>query len=229
MELLKNIYNKYTNNELSEKFFPDRTPRAIRTMANKNGLIKNINKNNKWYNKNNMIIQLKNLAQKLNRTPKSYELTLYGLPSEASYRRYFGSYKDVCVLADLDINIYLFGEKRKINKSINGDICFSEAEVVITDYFILNDIPYKKEEYYKNYIDDDRCNTKKCDWVIYNNIFVEYFGLPDKPYYYKKMEVKKSICKDNGIILIGLQQKDLQTLNAIFNSNKIRNDYTLIP
>jgi hypothetical protein len=163
-----------------------------------------------------LIEELQNLANKLGRTPSISELKLYGLPSERTYRRYFGSYVNACKLADLELNMSLFGEKRKIKKSIKGDICYSNAEVIITDFFIINGIPYIKEAYYKDYINDERCKTKRCDWVIYNNIFVEYFGLPEKSYYYKKMEEKRKICKDNNINLIELYRKDLNKLNTIF-------------
>lgn len=216
IKLLKEKYPHYTNKELVKRFFPNRNAESIRTMANKNGIIKSNKKKSKWYNEENLINDLKELAIKLNRTPRIFEIKLYNLPSEATYRRYFGSYSNACEIADLDLNMCLFGESLKVYKSMNGDKCFSQAEVIITDFFILNNIPYKKEEYYKDYINDNRCKTKRCDWIIYDNIFVEYFGLPDKSYYYKKMEVKRDICKDNDIKLIELFKKDLETLNTIF-------------
>ncbi|NCI19873.1 hypothetical protein EJM73_09565 [Clostridium botulinum] len=215
MKLLERVYGKYTNKELSEKFFTNRNVESIRTMANKNNLKKD-KKGVKKYNPDDMLEELQNLADKLGRTPKIPELRLYNLPSESSYRRYFGSYINACKLADLDINICLFGKKRKIPKSLNGDVCFSNAETIITDFFIKNNIKYIKEPYYKDYMDDERCKTKRCDWIIDNNVFVEYFGLPDKSYYYKKMEIKRQICKDNNIKLIELFEKDLDKLNTIF-------------
>lgn len=131
-------------------------------MAKKLNLNKNTRKNKK-YDKDDMIRDLKNLAVKLNRTPNGVELAMYGLASGATYRRYFGSYKQACVLADLDTTTYLFGEKRIINNSLNGDICFSDAETMVTDFFIMHNIPYKKEVYYADYMIDTRCTTKRCD------------------------------------------------------------------
>jgi hypothetical protein len=56
------------------------------------------------------------------------------------------------------------------------------------------------------------CNTKTCDWVV-GNVFIEYFGLPNKKEYYKKMQIKRKLLKDNNIVLIELFRKDLQKLD----------------
>lgn len=214
--LLTELYGKYTNEKLSKDYLPNRTVIAITRMAEELHLYKNTNKSNKKYNEDDMILELQQLAKKLKRTPNARELTIYNLPSDTSYRRYFGSYRNACKIADLEYNIYLFGEKRIIKKSINDDVCFSNAETIITDFFINNNIFYKKEAYYRDYITDDRCNTKRCDWVIKKNVFVEYFGMPNKSYYYKKMQTKRDICKENNIQLIELFEKDLKKLNTIF-------------
>jgi hypothetical protein len=63
---------------------------------------------------------------------------------------------------------------------------------------------------------DIRCKNKTVDWIINNNIFVEYFGLSDKPIYNKRMEEKRTICRDYNIVLIGLERKDLNKLHIIF-------------
>lgn len=47
-------------------------------------------------------------------------------------------------------------------------------------------------------------------------LFVEYFGLPEKDSYKKRMEEKKSICKDNRIILVCLYRGDMNKLSSIF-------------
>jgi hypothetical protein len=67
--------------------------------------------------------------------------------------------------------------------------------------------------FYKDFINDQECNTKTVDWVLNNDVFVEYFGMPDKSYYYKKMEVKRLICKRNNKRLIELFFEDLDCLD----------------
>lgn len=216
IKLFKELYPKYSNETLVKNYFPNRTSNSLIGLAQKMNIFK-IKVSKKLYNEDYLVDQLKELANKLNRTPTLYEIKLYGLPSEATYRRYFGSYYNVCEIANLEINRVLFGEKSKIYKSLNNDICFSKAERIITDFFINNNISYIKEPYYKDYINDDRCKTKRFDWIINDNIFIEYFGLPEKSYYYEKMKVKRDICSDNNIKLIELFAKNLSSLNTIFN------------
>lgn len=215
IELLKKIYPIYSNKYLGEKYFPNRGVPEIRTKALKLGIHKSDEKGVKWYDAEKMLDQLKELAIKLGRTPLYSELPLYGLPSDTSYRRYFGGYRNACELVDLDINFSFFGTGRAL-KSKNGDVCFSNTEVRITNFFIENNIDYAKEELYSNWCDDERCSTKRVDWIIGTNTFVEYFGMPNNPFYAMKMEVKKSICRDCNIDLISILPKDLKFMDDIF-------------
>jgi hypothetical protein len=162
-----------------------------------------------------MIGQLLELSKILERTPLGEELFENGLPSSATYKRYFGSYFNACKLAGLPTNSNLFGKSIHC-KSLNDDLCLSKSEKIITDFFILNNISYKKDQKYNIYMKDIRCKNKTVDWIINNNIFVEYFGLSDKPIYNKRMEEKRTICRDCNIVLIGLERKDLNKLHIIF-------------
>jgi predicted transcriptional regulator len=216
MKLLAEVYPNYTNKYLSEKFFPNRKAVNIRSMALKNGYHKSEEKSVKWYDKEKMIAQLQDLAKELDKTPGLGDLVPNGLPSSKSYERYFGGYRNACELAGLDINVNLFGVLGSVQYSLNGDICFSKAEKVVTDFFIENDIEYKKEELYRDYTGIESNGFKRVDWIIGDNIFIEYFGLSDKDYYYQRMEEKRMICRDCNIILMELYRKDLKNLHNIF-------------
>lgn len=133
-----------------------------------------------------------------------------------SLYRYIGGYREACKLAGLPININIFGSNGYSYMSKNNDLCWSKAEVVITNYFIDNNINYKREVLYSDYTTDKRVHNKNCDWVINNTIFVEYFGMMDKEYYKSKAEIKIKICNDNNIPLISLTEKNLNNLDEIF-------------
>lgn len=213
--LLENVYPHYPNRYLSEKFFVNRASYSIRRMALKLGYHKTKEKGMKRFNSDDMLERLKNLSIKLGRTPLYNELVGYGLPSPKSYERYFGGYINACELLDLEINCSIFGLNNGCY-SINNDFCYSKSEKVVTDFFINNNVKYIKEDYYRNYINDNRCNTKRVDWVIGDNVFVEFFGLPKNKKYYEKMEIKRSICNDNNVVLTELFEKDLTKLHNIF-------------
>jgi hypothetical protein len=52
---------------------------------------------------------------------------------------------------------------------------------------IANNIQYKKEVYYRDYISDTRCGDKRFDWVI-GDYFIEFFGMPGKKHYRERMQ-----------------------------------------
>ena len=216
IKLLKTVYPHYTNKYLSEKYFLNRKPESIRTMALKLGFHKTKEKSVKWYDADQMIEQLKELGEYLGRTPYGSELILYGLPSVKTFERRFDGYRNACGLANLDSNSSLFGESNTYY-STNKDLCFSKSELTITNFLIDNDINYKKEEMYNKYCEDDRCGLKRVDWVIEKNIFVEFFGMPEKIFYFERMKEKRNICNDNNIKLIEVFRKDLTKLHTIFS------------
>jgi hypothetical protein len=215
MKLLKEVYPFYTNKYLKEKYFPNRAVHSIRTMALKNGLHKTKEKSVKWYDKEKMLEDLKQLSVKLNRTPLGAELSLYGLPTPKAYARYFGSYTKAKKAVGLKTLFSPFGRENSILTSLRGDDCFSKAEVAICDYLYLHGINYLKEEYYSKYCNDERCCFKRTDWVI-DNVIVEYFGFPKKQSYVEGMNIKRAICRDCQIPLIEIFEKDLHNLDNVF-------------
>lgn len=217
IELLKDIYNKYPTKDLPK--YINRTKETIVVMANNLGL-KKTNRYTKKYSEEILLKQLIDFSKELNRTPTIYDIDNNdNIAGSMTFHRYFGSYIEALKLADLEIHRSLFGKDFKVYYSKNNDICLSQAELYITNYFIDNNINYKKEVLYKYIIkNDERCNNKRCDWLLDNNVIVEYFGMPSKPYYKIKMDNKIKICKENNIKLIELYRSDLNKLDSIFKN-----------
>lgn len=213
---LKDNYS-YTDNKILAQYF-DREVHSIIDKAVSLNLKKKVFK--KKFNDNELnsfLENVKNYADELGRTPLVTEIfnQPWGMQN-ASLNRYFGGYRNVCKLLDLDININVFGSIKPAYKSKNNDLCWSKAEVIITNFYIDNNIDYKKEVYYRDYSNDERFNNKSADWIIGNGVFVEYFGMMDKDYYSLKTANKIKLCNENNLRLIPLYPKDLTNLNIIF-------------
>lgn len=208
-QLIK-MYPFYTNKWLSENIFKNKQAHSIRRKALDMGLNKTIEKSVKWYNKEQLISLLQEKAKEIGRTPHCEELCCLGLPSQKTYNRYFGGYQKACDIAGIKPNLFLFKNKTTYIAS-NGDLCYSKYELIITEFFINNNIEYKKEGLYKDYINDERCGKRRCDWVI-NGVFIEFFGLCTRKEYIDRMNLKKQICKDNNFPLIDLYEKDITNI-----------------
>lgn len=211
IKILIEKYPHYTNLKLSEDFLPNRSSNAIFRMAQKYNLYKSNEKGCKWYDKNDILIQLYNKSIEIGKTPFASELNELGLPSETTYRRYFGSYVKACLEANLEPNHFIFGKSSTMIAS-DGTVCLSKSEYIVTEYLISKNIYFIKEPYYRDYITDERCGLKRFDWKV-GDYFIEYFGMPEKPYYQERMQKKIQICEENDIKLIQLYRKDLKKLD----------------
>jgi hypothetical protein len=209
--LLKENYPLYTNKYLSENYFKNKSPEAIMRMALKLKLNKCLDKGGKWFDKDEILDQLYNKALEIGKTPLGSELSRLGLPSSTTYKRYFGSYIDACLFADIEPNYFIFGKSSTMIAS-DGTPCASKSEYKVTEYLISNNIQFIKEPCYRDYIKDKRCGLKRFDWKI-GKYFIEFFGMPDKEYYLERMNEKINICKDNDIDLICLYRNDLKNLD----------------
>ena len=215
LELLREVYPYYPNEYLERKYFIGRKSFSIRNMALKIGLHKKED-NFLFYNPQDIIERLSDLATKLGRTPLIDELIPNNLPSERTYNRYFGGYRNACELAGLEINCDLFGNAKKYYSS-NKDLCFSKSELIITEFFIKNNMWYTKDTRYSEIISDKRCGTKRTDWVLKDGTIVEFWGFPKFEGYVDGMNLKIRICKENNLNLIELFRKDLTKLHNIFS------------
>lgn len=213
IDKLIKMYPYYTNDELVE-FFPNRSSVGIMSMATmKLGLYKDEEYLSERYykiEKERMLHELIEYANELGRTPTGREIQenkkLSGI---ASYHRHFGSYSDACKKAGLEVNACLFGKSFHL-ESKNGDICLSKKEKEITDLLIDNNIKYEKEVLYKDILKDDTLSNIRCDWLINDNIVVEYFGMAEKDYYKERMDKKIALCEEKGLILVSLTRNDIR-------------------
>lgn len=224
IELLKKVFPKYGNEELAEIFFENRSPKAIAGMARKLNLYKEDlpPQKQKQFNKDELLEKIKEVKNKLGRTPLITELRLYGLPSERSLLRYFPQgYRELCKELGWKLNLSSFG--RPVNYySKNGDICLSMAEMIITDFFIDNNIDYIKDEaQYKIIFGYEEFGQKRMDWLIKHNevaYVVEYFGMLTNEDYKERMNSKLNLCKKYNIPLIELYPNNIKDLPQIFKN-----------
>ena len=218
IDILNEYYPYYSNKEMCEIYLKDKTPDGIRTMANKNGIKKVKVKSSRWYNDDVMLIKLKEFSDLLGRTPTHIDVQISELPSTKTYERRFGTYSNACILAGLTPN---YSEKNKGCASIlyskNKDICFSNSELIITNFLIDNGIEYQKEVLYSDYFLEDECNTKRVDWVLKDKTFVEFCGYPNDKGYMASIEIKKEICNKNNFEFMELYRKDLIHLKEKFS------------
>lgn len=213
--MLYKLYPYTTTDELIQ-YFPKRTKNSVLVMARS---VLKLEKDKDYLDRqweelrlsdNEMIQKLKEYAEEIGRTPFQADLDNNELmPSSTSYRRHFGTYTEACRLAGLEPNFNIYGERIQTYLSKNNDICFSKSELIITNFFIDKELIYTKEFLYKHLVDDPRCGLKRIDWLLNDDIVVEFFGMPEKDFYRKKMEEKISICNDNNIQLIELYPEDL--------------------
>lgn len=126
----------------------------------------------------------------------------------ATYVKMFGSMENICKLAGVpyslkNISCGTFG---KYVVDLNNELCQSVVEKEITDYFILNKIPYEKEYKYSNLIPDCKYIF---DWRIEiggKYFYVEYCGLYDEnaklesiKKYTNKVQCKIKTLKENNL------------------------------
>lgn len=200
VNILRELY-PYEDEDIILKKLHSSNFNNIRNKAIKLGI-----KRDRKYKKDELIGMLKNMAEKLGHTPSVFELE--GV-SVNPFVKNFGTYSKACEQAGLSPNMSdRNGNVLSVIYSKNGDRCFSLSEVFITNFFIDNKIPYKKEVFYKELSDDKRFGDMVLDWLVKEKIIVEYFGLKDKEYI-KKSNLKVFLCKENKLKIISLYYKDL--------------------
>lgn len=221
-ELLKEVFPKYGNEELAEVYFENRTPNAIDRMAQNLGLLKEDlpHQKQKQFNKDELLEQIKKVYNKLGRTPLLTELRLYGLPSERTLNRYFKEgYREICKEMGWKLNFSSFGRDTSYC-SKNGDLCLSMAEMMITDFFIDNNIEYIKDELlYKNVFGYNEFGMKRIDWLIKDGdkgYVVEFFGMMTNSQYKQRAIQKIELCEKYNIPLIKIYPENIKDLPKIF-------------
>jgi hypothetical protein len=149
--------------------------------------------------KDDLLSYLLELSQELGRTPTRNELKKY---SSHPYDTNFGSFSKACEILGMIPNMSRRGgivSSQLYSK--NGDKCYSAPEVLITDFFIEQGIPYEKEVLYSEICDDLFFGKMRADWIIHKRIVVEYFGMASDEYK-QKTKLKLKLCKKNKIEII---------------------------
>lgn len=230
VELFKELYPKYTNKYLHEKYFPYLDRGQLRTQARRFSLVKNSDKTIKWYDKEQLLDDLKQAIIKLGRFPALREFKELGLPSETTFRRYFGGINKVCELMGAErpnYNIIACSP----HKDKNNNLCFSLPELHISNFLIDHKYHFEKEVCYNKVIPGKECGKRRFDWFI-NNCAIEYFGLMHLKEYAKEALFKIELCKKNNIPLLELYPQDFSgdkwkdKISIFLEKNKIRRDYT---
>jgi len=224
-EEIENIKKYYPikDMEFLQNMFPNRSVSSIESMALKT---LKLNKDDNYIEdvikakrKIILIEKLKEFGVELGRAPFKIEVdNSKNMPNISTYVRYFGCFTNACKLANLSVKYFRYGKNQVVYYSKNKDFCFSVGELVITNFLIDNSIKYVKDICYHKLINDNRCGLKRFDWIINDNIPVEYFGLAGKKDYDLLSSEKILICKDNNINLIPIYHKDLNNLDFIFNN-----------
>jgi len=180
------------------------------------------------YTNKEMEDNLIKLYKEIGRTPTYDDLDECNYTAYAT--TYFNRYGNLTNVFDLcgipyDKNTKrirgIYGRFTKRYTTPLGTICLSRSEFIITCWLENNNLEYKKEVYYKDFLEGDT-SRRIIDWIInYNNklYYVEFFGLYPNKLYRKKANKKIKDCKDKGIELIAILPKDLKnkTLEEIFN------------
>jgi len=208
-EQFRELYPKYTNKYLHEKYYPNLTPKELVTQAKRLGLKKNSEKGLKWYDKEVLLEKLEEVVRKLERTPLIAEFQLHGLPSEITFRRYFGSVTKAFELIGIKRENYqhLIMSDTLFYDKLNN-VCLSKTEEIISNFLIDNNFKFQKEALYKEVIPKEECGEKRFDWKI-NDKYIEYFGLTGYKNYDMKTKCKLDLIHKYNVKCLALYPEDI--------------------
>jgi len=125
----------------------------------------------------------------------------------------FGSYNTFLKQCGLATRSQSWFNNFSVSK--DGDLCNSRSELLVDDFFYDNDIPHRKEVWYR----DLGIETKKkyrTDWVLEDGLVVEFCGMMAMDEYAIKMEEKEDMLITNDIPFVFLEFADLKNLETIF-------------
>lgn len=210
VELFKELYPKYTNKYLHEKYFPYLDRGQLHTQARRFGLVKNSDKTIKWYDREQLLEDLENSIKEHGRVPMVTELRTWGLPSEKTFSRYFGNLTVACNLLGIERPDYMkpLTLKDGILRDKNNNPCLSHSELIISNFLIEQGYLFEKEYHYKNTMPFEECGNKRFDWKI-GDKYIEFFGLLHYDGYDEKTTRKIELCNKYHIKLLPLYTKDL--------------------
>jgi len=166
--------------------------------------------------KSKVLNELVRLHDVLKRSPSMLDMKYYGNYHPDTYYIYFSSWGEALMAAGLNTTSYNI-------VSLDGHLCLSTAEAIIDDFLFSRGVPHTREPYYPN-------SLMRADWLIENEIYVEFFGLVNFLWYREKIKLKCKIAKKENIKLITIFPEDLDNLEEKFKgilneSNTIYKDW----
>jgi len=171
-----------------------------------------------------------NLYIKLGRIPIYDDVKReIGMASNPTYMSKFGSWQNIWKLLEIESE----AEIMKLtlgygftSVDLNGELCRSHKEMIITNLLIENNILYIKEKPYKDVLIYDK-SRRRLDWYLPElNICVEYFGLFNKSQLQKDSRIgiysRKTIqkikdCHKENMRLISIFPKDFENNSELVN------------
>ena len=203
LEKLYKYYPIFPNSYLANKIIINHPRESINVKASE----LKIKKDRKFhYTRDQLKEILMDFANELGRTPTLLELSENDeMPSATSFVRYFGNYENLCNECGLKPN-FCFGNREFFHGFAKDGqtLCLSNAELIVTNFLIDNNIKFEKEKEYSQIFNQD-LGRIRCDWYLKDyDVIVEYFGFPEKEDYRNVMIRKENICKENHKELIGL-------------------------
>lgn len=209
--ILIDNYEQMNNKELAIKI--NRPIKSIICKAMDLGLKK---KNFDKLNKDDFLEKFISYAKEVNRTPLAAEINSkkFGM-SIMSIHRYFGSYRNLCKMCDLELNRSIFGSKVPVYVAKDGHTCWSKGEEIVCNFLFDHNIAHEKEVKYSEIFNDDSL-LKICDWQTEDGTCVEFFGMKGNKYYDPKIVEKQNIFINKEKELISLFDEDLNNLENIF-------------
>lgn len=122
--------------------------------------------------------------------------------------KHFKQFSILCVMANKTIK----GLFKRQHRAKDGHICDSYEECVVDNFLSDNGISHLTQVQYPN-------SRFKCDFVV-NGVFIEYTKFKEndlaKDKYNKTLNIKREICKSNGISLIEINSISENNLNLLY-------------
>lgn len=150
-----------------------------------------------------LLDDLKILYKKFNRIPTHQDINMEeGMASASKYAHEFGSLLNALKTIGID--------EKELNTrgyfTENGVVCYSIYEHKFASMLESENITFKTEPLYKDYIENFGERYRFDFEVTYNNkkYLVEIFGITTNEDYDKRRKEKIKICKNNNIPLISL-------------------------
>lgn len=146
-----------------------------------------------------LIDELRRFYNEHGRSPTTRDKLAYGW---ATFQVRFGGWNSAPTAAGIPHNENIYGTRTVGKDGITYD---SISESIIADWMYDNGIKYESHvPYFSKLIADFRVG-EKC--------YIEFFGMARIPEYAERMNIKRSLCRRKGYVLIELFPEDLTRLD----------------